>query len=83
MSTAELKNYLHQLIVETNDASILKKVKTYFSSLQKEREEDDWWNNISEEEKKAIKTGVQQLKQGKGLPHKDVRKKVDFLLKKQ
>ncbi len=35
MSTAELKNYLHQLIVETNDTAILKKVQDYFKSLQK------------------------------------------------
>ena len=40
MSTAELKNYLHQLIVETNDTSILKKVQDYFKSLQKTTETD-------------------------------------------
>ena len=82
MSTAELKNYLHQLIVETNDASVLKKVKAYFASLQKESNEKDWWDTISEEEKKKIKTGIQQLKQGKGVPHNEVRKKADQLLKK-
>ncbi|MGB3947351.1 MAG: hypothetical protein WBM13_05175 [Bacteroidia bacterium] len=82
MSTAELKNYLHQLIVETDDTSVLKKVKTYFASLKKENETSDWWDKISDAEKKAIKNGITQLKQGKGIKHKDVRKNVDFLLKK-
>jgi hypothetical protein len=83
MSTAELKNYLHQLIVETDDTSVLKKVKTYFKSLQKGSETDDWWDTISDGEKKAIKTGISQLKQGKGIAHKEVRKKVDQLLSKK
>lgn len=82
MSTAELKNYLHQLIVETNDSSVLKKVKEYFTSLQKESKTEDWWNVISDEEKKGIKAGIQQLKQGKGIQHKEVRKKVNQLLNK-
>lgn len=82
MSTAELKNYLHQLIVETDDTSVLKKVKTYFASLKKEHEMTDWWDKISDSEKKAIKNGITQLKQGKGITHAEIRKKVDQLLKK-
>ena len=82
MSTAELKNYLHQLIVETDDSTVLKKVKTYFASLKKENETPDWWNQLSDAENKAIKNGLSQLKQGKSISHKDVRKKVDLLLKK-
>jgi hypothetical protein len=33
-STAEIKNYLHKLIVETDDESILSKVQDYFTSLK-------------------------------------------------
>lgn len=82
MSTAELKSYLHQLVVETNDVSVLNKVKAYFSTLRKGKEVD-WWDTITEEEKRAIEIGVEQLKKGQGIPHKTVRKKVDAFLKRK
>ena len=82
MSTAELKSHLHQLVVETNDVSVLNKVRAYFSTLRKGKEVD-WWDTITAEEKRAIEIGVDQLKKGQGIPHKTVRKKVDALLKRK
>ena len=77
-STAELKNYLHKLIVETDDESILSKVQAYFTTLKSKNV--DWWDTISSQEKEAINIGLQQLENGEGIPHEEVKQKVDKLL---
>ena len=76
--TSEIKNYLHKLIVETDDESILSKVQSYFTTLKSENV--DWWDTISDQEKDAINIGLQQLENGEGIPHEDVKRKVDKLL---
>lgn len=78
VSTAELKNYLHKLIAETNDENILSKVQAYFTTLKSENV--DWWDTISGQEKEAISMGLQQLENGEGIPHEEVKQKVDKLL---
>ena len=80
MSTAELKYTLHNLIDVINDSKTLNAIYALIS--KKKKKDLDWWNTISAEEKKAIETGLKQLKDGKGIPHKEVRKKVDRLLSK-
>ena len=76
--TAEIKNYLHKLIVETDDESILSKVEAYFTTLKNKNV--DWWDTISDKEKKAINIGLQQLENGEGIPHEEVKRKADDLL---
>ncbi len=78
MSTAELKNYLHKLIVETDDESILSKVQAYFTTLKSENV--DWWDTISDKEKETINIGLQQLENGEGISHEEVKRKADELL---
>ena len=39
----------------------------------------DWWDMISDQEKKDIKKGLQQLKNGEGIPNEQVKRKVDKL----
>ena len=77
-STAEIKNYLHKLIVETDDENILSKVQSYFTTLKGKNV--DWWDMISDQEKDAINTGLKQLENGEGIPHEEVRKKADKIL---
>lgn len=77
-NTAEIKNYLHKLIVETDDEAILSKVQAYFTTLRGKN--IDWWDMISDQEKEAINLGLQQLEKGEGIPHRDVQRKVDKLL---
>jgi hypothetical protein len=77
-STAEIKNYLHKLIVETDDESILSKVQAYFTTLKSKNV--DWWDTISEQEKKAVNIGLQQLENGEGIPHEEVKRKAGKLL---
>ena len=77
-STAELKSYLHKLIVETDDESVLSKVQAYFTSLKSKNV--DWWDSISDQEKDTISIGLQQLEDGEGISHEAVKRKVDKLL---
>lgn len=76
-NTAEIKNYLHKLIVETDDETILTKVQAYFTTLKEKN--IDWWDMISDQEKKDIKKGLQQLENGEGIPNAQVKRKVDKL----
>ncbi len=78
VSKAELKKYLHKLIVETDDESILSKVQAYFSTLKGKN--IDWWDTISDKEKDDINIGLGQLENGEGIPHEEVRKKADKIL---
>lgn len=77
-STAEIKNNLHKLIVETDNESILSRVEAYFTTLKSK--DADWWDEVTEHELDAIKTGLQQLKHGKRKSHNDVKRKADELL---
>jgi len=77
-NTAEIKNYLHKLIVETDDENILSKVQAYFTTLKSK--DVDWWDTISDQETEAIDLGLQQLENGEGIAHEEVKRKVDKLL---
>lgn len=80
MNTAEIKNNLHKLIVETDDVAILTKIQTFFIQLKSRK--IDWWDMLTDQEKKLIDKGTNQLESGKGIPHKVVRKKVKDLFNK-
>ncbi|HFA49924.1 MAG TPA: hypothetical protein ENJ95_13030 [Bacteroidetes bacterium] len=82
MLTAEIKNDLHRMVVETDDINVLQKIKVIFDTLIKGDEKTDWWDIISEQEKISIKRGLQQLENGKRFPHAEVRKQINELLKK-
>ncbi|MBD3183541.1 hypothetical protein GF312_14700 [Candidatus Poribacteria bacterium] len=77
-NTAEIKNYLHKLIVETDDETILSKVQAYFNTLKGKN--IDWWDTISDHEKDAINIGLRQLENGEGISHEEVKKKADKIL---
>lgn len=74
MNAAELKNYLHKFIVETNDVKVLKQVKEYLLSLSAKN--SDWYDDLSKEEKRAIDKGLNDLKKGKTHSSEDVRKSI-------
>jgi len=76
-NTAEMKNYLHKLIVETDDENILTKVQAYFITLKEKN--IDWWDMIPDQEKKDINKGLLQLENGEGIPDEEVKRKVDIL----
>lgn len=74
MNTAELKNYLHKFIVETNDANVLEQVKEYLHSLT--AKDADWYDDLNEQEKQAIEKGLDDLENGKTHSSEDVRKSI-------
>ena len=45
-----------------------------------EVDSNDWWDTISDKSKTLIQKGMEELRQGKGIPHEEVKKKVDKLL---
>ena len=81
MNTAELKNDIHRLVVETDNSDVLYKIKTIFNSLVNNEQEDDWWYIVSEQEKISIKKGLEQLDNGERIPHAQVRQEINKLLK--
>jgi len=61
MSTAELKNNLHRLIVETHDTNILLKIQDIFTALQAETSPDA----LSDYEKNMIERGLKDHEEGR------------------
>lgn len=59
-ATAELKSYLHQLVVETNDLNILEQVKDIFHFLRQSSEKFP----VSEEHKQLVLNRLSQIKSG-------------------
>ncbi len=45
-------------------------------------DKSDWWDDIIQSQKDAIDTGIKQINNGEGVPHKDVMKKYNTWLKK-
>ncbi|MBP6827039.1 MAG: hypothetical protein KA165_10820 [Saprospiraceae bacterium] len=78
MSTLQLKESLHKMVVETEDPLILKQVAALFAAL---RHDEDWWNLISEEEKQKIEIGMAQAVAGQIVPHETVREEARRILK--
>ncbi|MCB0634143.1 MAG: hypothetical protein R2824_35925 [Saprospiraceae bacterium] len=79
MSTLELKNYLHKLVVETDDPVILEQVTALFKALV---EGGDWWENLSDEEKQKIDIGMKDLEMKKLSPYDEVKGKAMKILSK-
>lgn len=80
MNTAELKNHLHKLIVDTNDIEVLTKIESYFSKLK--TKDVDWWGELSENSKRDIEEGIEQADNGGLIDHKEARKSIDSFFKK-
>ncbi|MEM6698880.1 MAG: hypothetical protein AAF599_10820 [Bacteroidota bacterium] len=80
MSTiATVKNNLHELVVNTQDAELLQKVEDYFRALVNG---NDWWDELSHVERQLIQKGTDELGKVLGIPHNEVRQKVEAKLHK-
>lgn len=79
MSTAELKNSLHKLTVETDEASVLQMVLEYFYLLTKDRN-TDLWLSLSQGEKDSIEAGIAELQNGESIEHGEVMQGVQDIL---
>lgn len=79
-TAAILKNELHRLVVETDNAEVLSQVKSIFEALL--LGEEDWWDTLSEKEKTQVQKGLQQLDNGDRMTNESVRKEINHLLGK-
>ena len=62
ITTAEIKNDLHRMVVETEDRMILEAIAALFASL---REEKNWADTISQPEKSLLEKGRKDMAEGK------------------
>ncbi len=79
MTTAEIKNNLHRMVVETEDRLILEQIALLFASL---REERNWADTISQEEKVLIDKGRKDLAEGKTVARSEVQAQSRKILSK-
>ena len=60
-----------QWIAGINDKTILQQLKTLKEQSIKK---SDWWDSISQEERQSIDEGLEDSKNGRTVPHSEVRK---------
>jgi len=70
MNIEREKLKLIEWISNLKDDSIIERIKI----LKENQLVRDWWDEISEEEKTAIEKGLEDIKAGRVIPQKDVRK---------
>ena len=70
MNIEREKLKLIEWIANLKDDSIIERIKI----LKENQLVRDWWDEISEEEKTAIEKGLEDIKAGRVIPQKDVRK---------
>ncbi len=79
MSTADLKNDLIKVIVNTDDVSFLRQIRDFF---KKHQVTTDWWDEISDYEKEMIEIGAKEIEEGKVVRHEEVRAEINKMLRK-
>ncbi len=79
MNTAELKNDLIKVIVNTDDITFLQQVMNFFKTHQVTT---DWWDDISEEEKALIEEGAKDVEEGRVVPYAEVKAEIKQILNK-
>jgi len=80
MSTAELKSDLHRYIVETDDLTILEKVRTFFQELKGQNADGV---RLTDLEEKMLKIGLEQADKGLLISNEKVRTELDQWLKEK
>lgn len=77
MSLATTKLELVQRLLETKDKNVIKYVKAIFDS-----HEGSWFEELPDSVKKSVDKGLEDVRNGKITPHKEVMKKYQKWLKK-
>ncbi len=62
---------LAQMLLQTEDITILKKVKAIFYS-----KENDWWDELSQSQKESIEEGLVDFEKGRTIPYDEVKKQL-------
>jgi hypothetical protein len=69
-NTAILRKEIHQFIDDADDEVLRKIYETLKTDLSV-----DWWDDMAEDQKKNLEKSAQQLKDGNGISHDDVKAK--------
>jgi len=80
MSVLDIKNDLLRLLVETNDPTLLEKVRMYFKNLKDEPLSTE---EIEEQKNRMIDLGLKQIEEEKSFSHEEAREKINEYLKKK
>jgi predicted transcriptional regulator len=65
---------LIEWLLSLRDETTIEKLKFLHENLS---DSTDWWDTISENEKESIDRGIKDIKEGKTIPHSEVKKKYD------
>ncbi|MFT6319307.1 MAG: hypothetical protein ACJAT4_000224 [Granulosicoccus sp.] len=79
MNSSEIKEILHEMIVETEDFETLEKVKNYFFYLKNRK--TDWRTQLSEEKKESTEKAIKKIETGEFQTHENIRKEFNLQLK--
>lgn len=71
MDIQATKTELIQLLLQTEDVSILEKIKNIFKTEKK-----DWWNELSDLQKAEIEEGEREIERGEFVTWEDLRKEI-------
>ena len=81
MSIDEIKKLIHKLVEETNAPKVLSQILEFFNIIKFKNKAS--WDNISPQEQQFIDFGIQQIKDGLGISHEEVRKEINQILHKK
>ncbi len=62
---------LVQAILNIDDVSVIKKIKTILK-----KREHDWFDDLTEEQQESIKRGLEELDRGEGIPHEEAMRRL-------
>ena len=79
MSALEIKNDLLRLLMETDDTTLLEKVRKYFKVLKKEPMSKA---ELEAQELAMAEIGLEQIEKGQVMSHEEARRRINERLRK-
>lgn len=73
MNIQNEKLKLIEWIASLQDDSIIERIKL----LKMQHSPKDWWDEISDEEKAAIEEGLKDIREGRVVPHEELKKRYE------
>ncbi|MEZ4883717.1 MAG: hypothetical protein R3E32_03180 [Chitinophagales bacterium] len=75
MTVLEIKQNIYNIIEEIQNKSILEELHLALLEAQKADANNDFWDELSFQQQKSIEKSLQEVKEGKTIPHSEVQKK--------
>jgi len=77
MGYEALKLELIEWLTKLEDSETIEYLKNVKDSKSSDH---DWWEDLTQEQKKGIEKGLQDIDQGRTVPHEEVKKNMDYKL---